>query len=176
MGRYNVIALTVHKDILKLFDFLKDSPSAVYHDGVSFLFVYFKQADRVIFPFSYRGVRVEILETDEIADYVKDWEQVRAHRVAIAPTELLTALESVEKRAKARGAPLVLNSELIDFLTSINDLESLGAFVKLFDYHGYSAEDILTLYAHLRIRKSLDKPFFKLFRKVLHERRQEGIH
>ena len=154
----DLINLQIHTDVLPAFSFLKNNPTRLLQKEKHLLLTYFKPPNIELFNHSYKGVKVEITESDPIKQLLaNDWELVRQFKLAIAKGELVEALNQIETKmlAKSRvGSGVIIDGLVYHWIAyGIRDPSDVINFVKLFFISGYSYEEVGQLFANLTIPK-----------------------
>lgn len=154
----DLINLQIHTDVLPAFSFLKNNPTRLLQKEKHLLLTYFKPPNIELFNHSYKGVKVEITESDPIKQLLaNDWELVRPFKLAIAKGELVEALNQIETKmlAKSRvGSGVIIDGLVYHWIEyGIRDPSDVINFVKLFFISGYSYEEVVQLFANLTIPK-----------------------
>lgn len=147
------------------FHFEKQSNKAAAKEK-HLLLTYFKPPNIELFNHSYKGVKVEITESDPIKQLLaNDWELVRPFKLAIAKGELVEALNQIETKmlAKSRvGSGVIIDGLVYHWIAyGIRDPSDVINFVKLFFISGYSYEEVVQLFANLTIPKRIISIIFR---------------
>lgn len=151
---YQLINLQINKQVLPLFNFLKDNPTRTLAKGKHVMMTYYKPPDFDLLPFSYKGITVSIQERDNLESYFNDgWQVARDYTIASVGNKLADVLGELEHEYLNRqrtGSPLPITGLVFDWIAyGLSSNEDMVAFVKLFYLNGYSYDDIVQLYTSL---------------------------
>lgn len=166
-----MINLQINAEVLPAFSFLKENPTRLLQKEKHLLLTYFKPPNIELVNHSYKGVKVEITESDPINQLLANgWELVRPFKVDIAKEELVQALNQIETKmlAKSRvGAGVVIDGLVYHWIAyGIRDPSDVINFVKLFFISGYSYEQVVQLFTNLTIP---NKELLSLFLERMNE-------
>ncbi|MCV6816258.1 hypothetical protein [Streptococcus uberis] len=151
-----MINLQLHSDVLPAFPFLKDNPTRLLQKDNHLLLTYWKPPNVELVNHTYKGVKVEISEHDQLNQLLADgWELVRPFKVSMAKRELVQALNQIETKilTKSRvGAGVVINGQVFHWIAyGIKEPSDVINFVKLFFISGYSYEEVVQIFTNLTI-------------------------
>lgn len=176
---YQLINLQINKQVLPLFNFLKDNPTRTIAKGKHVMMTYYKPPDFYLLPFSYKGITVSIKDGDNLESYLEDgWQVARDYQTASVGNKLADVLGELEHEYLSRqraGSPLPIMGLVFDWIAyGLSSKEEIIAFVKLFYLNGYSYEQITQLYASLTKSNNLNICFLNtintIFKEELNER------
>lgn len=160
---YRLIDLTIHKDMVKLFSFLKDNPSKAYKNSDFVKFLYFEPIGAYLIPFSLKNIMVNVTDKPALADH---WELVRDLPLAVADSDLLAILSDLERHClegRRQGLGLDLSGFVFDCVVNgLDNQEDTAKLVKLMYLHGYDIEQVIALFSAIVRRKSLARPFLTM--------------
>ncbi|CAM4267783.1 hypothetical protein AT575_09695 [Streptococcus penaeicida] len=151
-----MINLQINAEVLPAFSFLKDNPTRLLQKGKHLMLTYWKPPNVELVNHTYKGVKVEISEHDQLNQLLADgWELVRPFKVSIAKRELVQALNQIETQVltKSRvGAGVVINGQVYNWIAyGIKEPSDVINFVKMFFICGYSYEEVVQLFTNLTI-------------------------
>ncbi|MGH2329294.1 hypothetical protein [Streptococcus uberis] len=151
-----MINLQINAEVLPAFSFLKDNPTRLLQKGKHLMLTYWKPPNIELVNYSYKGVKLEITEHDQINELISDgWEQIRPFKVTVAKRELVEALSQIETKilAKSRvGAGVVIDGQVYKWIAyGIREPKDVINFVKMFFLCGYSYEEVVQLFTNLTI-------------------------
>ncbi len=86
------LEITLKKDCLTIFTFLRDYPTKAYQKGDYFKLLYFKPTDRFLIGFDSTGIRIGISNIPNLAG----WHLIRDLKPILATGELLEMIEDLE--------------------------------------------------------------------------------
>ena len=157
---YRFIELTLNTRQLKLFSFLKDSPTRTLKNGDYYLLQYIEPLGLSMTTFSYKGVMVKVIDDDLTQHYLENgWTLARDYVPILAPESLLEVLGDLEgnRLEKSRtGQPLALSGWLWDkVVNGIATKEETAQLIRLVFIHGYDFEQLADLFSALCRRKDL---------------------
>lgn len=176
---YQLIHLQINKQVLPLFNFLKDNPTRTIAKDNHVMMTYYQPPDFYLVPFSYKGITVTITVTDDLESYLEDgWQVARDYQIASVQDKLADVLDELEHEYLNRqraGSPLPIMGLVFDWIAyGLSSKEEIIAFVKLFYLNGYSYEQITQLYASLTKSNNLNTCFLNtintIFKEELNER------
>ena len=176
---YQLINLQINKQVLPLFNFLKDNPTRTIAKDNHIMMTYYQPPDLYLVPFSYKGITVTVTTTDNLESYLEDgWQVARDYQIASVQDKLADVLDELEHEYLTRqraGSPLPIMGLVFDWIAyGIASREELIAFVKLFYLNGYSYEQITQLYASLTNSTNLNTCFLNtintIFKGEMNER------
>lgn len=158
---YQFINLQINKQVLPLFNFLKDNPTRTIAKDNHVIMTYYQPPDFYIVPFSYKGITVTVTVTDDLESYLEDgWQVARDYQIASVQDKLADVLDELEHEYLNRqraGSPLAINGVVYHWIAyGLSSKEEIIAFVKLFYLNGYSYEQITQLYASLTKSNNLN--------------------
>ncbi|MEX5398721.1 hypothetical protein ABPH35_10255 [Streptococcus sp. ZJ93] len=163
---YDILELTLHRDKLSFFGFLKNNPTRIIKNGDYYKFLYLLPPDVGLTDFSYKGITVKIAERS-IEDH---WELVRDFPPALAGVDLVEVLEDLEihRLEQARqGIGLELGGWVFD--TIVNGLyteQDTAHFVRLMFVYGYDFEQLTSLFSAIVKRLELASYFLATAKKI----------
>ena len=176
---YQLINLQINKQVLPLFNFLKDNPTRTIAKDNHIMMTYYQPPDLYLVPFSYKGITVTVTTTDNLESYLEDgWQVARDYQIASVQDKLADVLDELEHEYLTRqraGSPLPIQGLVFDWIAyGIASREELIAFVKLFYLNGYSYEQITQLYTSLTKSNNLNTCFLNtintIFKGEMNER------
>ncbi|NKN40896.1 hypothetical protein [Streptococcus alactolyticus] len=176
---YQFINLQINKQVLPLFNFLKDNQTRTLAKGKHVMMTYYQPPDFYLVPFSYKGITVTVTATDDLESYLEDgWQVARDYQTASVGNKLADVLGELEHEYLSRqraGSPLPIMGLVFDWIAyGLSSKEEIIAFVKLFYLNGYSYEQITQLYASLTKSNNLNICFLNtintIFKEELNER------
>jgi len=161
---YQFINLQINKQVLPLFNFLKDNPTRTLAKDNHVIMTYYQPIGFYIVPFSYKGITVTVTATDYLERYLEDgWQVARDYKIASVQDKLADVLDELEHEYLNRrraGSPLPIMGLVFDWIAyGLSSKEDMIAFVKLFYLNGYSYEQITQLYASLTKNTKLNVIF-----------------
>lgn len=177
---YQFINLQINKQVLPLFNFLKDNQTRTLAKGKHVMMTYYKPPDFYLLPFSYKGITVTVTVTDDLESYLADgWQVAREYQIASVGNKLADVLDELEHEYLSRqraGSPLPIMGLVFDWIAyGLSSNEDMIAFVKLFYLNGYSYEQITQLYTSLTKRNNLNGCFLKTINTIFKEGINERI-
>lgn len=177
---YQLINLQINKQVLPLFNFLKDNPTRTIAKGKHVMMTYYKPPDFDLLPFSYKGITVSIQECDNLDGYFDDgWQVAREYRIASVGNKLADVLGELEHEYLNRqraGSPLPITGLVFDWIAyGLSSKGDMVAFVKLFYLNGYSYDDIVQLYTSLTKSNKLNSCFLNTINTIFKEGMNERI-
>lgn len=151
-----MINLQINAEVLPAFSFLKDNPTRLLQKDNHLMLTYWKPPNVELVNYSYKGVKLEITEHDQIEKLIADgWEQIRPFKVSAAKRELVEALNQIETKilAKSRvGSGIVIDGQVYKWIAyGIREPKDVINFVKMFFLCGYSYEEVVQLFTNLTI-------------------------
>lgn len=163
---YDVLELTLHKDKLNFFGFLKNNPTRLLKNGDFFKFIYIQPPDVGLTDFSYTGITVNIV--DQVTE--DHWQLERDLPIATAGADLIEVLEDLEihrlKQAR-QGSGIELNGWIFD--TIANGLfteQETALFIRIMFVHGYDFEQLISLFSAIVKQIDLASYFLTTARKI----------
>lgn len=177
---YQLINLQINKQVLPLFNFLKDNPTRTLAKGKHVLMTYYNPPDFCLLPFSYKGITVSIKDMDNLEDYPDDgWQVARDYQIASVGNKLADVLGELEREYLNRqrtGSPLPLTGLAFDWVAyGLSSNWDVVTFVKLFYMNGYSYEQITQLYTSLTKSNNLNGCFLETINTIFKEGMNERI-
>ncbi len=177
---YQLINLQINKQVLPLFNFLKDNPTRTLAKGKHVMMTYYQPPDFYLLPFSYKGITVSIKDGDNLENYLEDgWQVARDYQIASVQDKLADVLDELEHEYLNRqraGSPLPIMGLVFDWIVyGLYSKEEVIAFVKLFYLNGYSYEQITQLYASLTKSNNLNICFLNTINTIFKEELNERI-
>lgn len=177
---YQFINLQINKQVLPLFNFLKDNPTRTLAKDNHVMMTYYQPPDCYLVPFSYKGITVTVTATDDLESYLMDgWQVARDYQIASVKNKLADVLDELEHEYLNRqraGSPLPIMGLVFDWIAyGLSSKEEIIAFVKLFYLNGYSYEQITQLYASLTKSNNLNTCFLKTINTIFKEGMNERI-
>jgi len=177
---YQLINLQINKQVLPLFNFLKDNPTRTIAKDNHIMMTYYQPPDLYLVPFSYKGITVTVTTTDNLESYLEDgWQVARDYQIASVQDKLADVLDELEHEYLTRqraGSPLPIQGLVFDWIAyGIASREELIVFVKLFYLNGYSYEQITQLYASLTKSNNLNTCFLNTINTIFKEGLNERI-
>lgn len=177
---YQLINLQINKQVLPLFNFLKDNPTRTLAKGKHVMMTYYKPPDFDLLPFSYKGITVSIQECDNLESYFNDgWQVARDYQTASVGNKLADVLGELEHEYLNRqraGSPLPITGLVFDWIAyGLSSKGDMVAFVKLFYLNGYSYDDIVQLYTSLTKSNKLNSCFLNTINTIFKEELNERI-
>ena len=168
---YQLINLQINKQVLPLFNFLKDNPTRILAKDNHIIMTYFLPFGMDLTAFSYKGITVTTSDTDDLESYLaNNWIIARNYQIASVQDKLADVLDELEHEYLNRqraGSPLAINGVVFDWIAyGLSSKEEIIAFVKLFYLNGYSYEQITQLYASLTKSNKLNKCFLSTINKI----------
>ncbi|MBF0778338.1 hypothetical protein [Streptococcus cuniculi] len=163
---YDVLELTLHKDKLNFFGFLKNNPTRTLRNGEYYKFIYLQPLEVGLANFSYRGITVKIV------DQVKEehWQLVRDLPIAVAGVDLIEVLEDLEihRLEQARqGQGLELSGWVFDTITNgLFTEQETAYFIRIMFLHGYDFDQLISLFSAIVKRIDLAGYFLTTARKI----------
>ncbi|MGT2896751.1 hypothetical protein PY824_00715 [Streptococcus macedonicus] len=178
---YQLINLQINKQVLPLFNFLKDNPTRTIAKDNHVMMTYYQPPDLYLVPFSYKGITVTVQDIDELESYLTDgWQVARDYQIASVQDKLADVLNELEHEYLNRqraGSPLSIQGLVFDWIAyGIASREELIAFVKLFYLNGYSYEQITQLYTSLTKSNNLNICFLNTINTIFKEGMNERIY
>ena len=177
---YQLINLQINKQVLPLFNFLKDNPTRTLAKGKHVLMTYYNPPDFCLLPFSYKGITVSIKDRDNLEDYPDDgWQVARDYKIASVGNKLADVLGELEHEYLNRqrtGSPLPITGLAFDWVAyGLSSKWDVVTFVKLFYVNGYSYEQITQLYTSLTKSNNLNGCFLNTINTIFKEELNERI-
>ena len=177
---YQFINLQINKQVLPLFNFLKDNPTRTLAKGNHVIMTYCQPIGFYIVPFSYKGITVTVTATDDLESCLEDgWQVARDYKIASVQDKLADVLDELEHEYLNRrraGSPLPIMGLVFDWIAyGLSSKEDMIAFVKLFYLNGYSYEQITQLYTSLTKRNNLNGCFLETINTIFKEGMNERI-
>lgn len=177
---YQLINLQINKQVLPLFNFLKDNPTRTLAKGKHVLMTYYEPPDFCLLPFSYKGITVSIKDGDDLESYFNDgWQVARDYQIASVGNKLADVLGELEREYLNRqrtGSPLPITELIFDWIAyGLSSKWDVVTFVKLFYVNGYSYEQITQLYTSLTKSNNLNGCFLKTLNTIFKEGMNERI-
>ena len=168
---YQLINLQINKQVLPLFNFLKDNPTRILAKDNHIIMTYYQPPDFYLAPFSYKGITVSVTDTDDLESYLSDgWVIARDYQIVSVGDKLAGILNELEHEYLNRhrsGCPLSIQGLVFDWIAfGIASKEDVISFVKSFYLNGYSYEQITMLYASLTKSNKLNKCFLSTINKI----------
>ena len=115
---YQFINLQINKQVLPLFNFLKDNPTRTLAKDNHVIMTYYQPPDFYLTPFSYKGITVTVTATDDLESYLADgWQVARDYQIASAKDQLADVLDKLEHEYLSRqraGSPLPIMGLVFD--------------------------------------------------------------
>lgn len=178
---YQFINLQINKQVLPLFNFLKDNPTRTIAKDNHVMMTYYQPPDFYIVPFSYKGITVTVTVTDDLESYLADgWQVARDYQVASVQDKLADVLDELEHEYLNRqraGSPLAINGVVYHWIAyGLSSKEEIIAFVKLFYLNGYSYEQITQLYASLTKSNKFNICFLNTINTIFKEELNERLY
>ncbi|WP_221913333.1 hypothetical protein [Streptococcus halichoeri] len=168
------LEITLKKDCLTVFPFLKDYPTAAYRKRDYFKLLYFKPKDRFLTEFNLSGIKIGISTAPNLAG----WQLIRDLKPNLATGELLEVIEDLEVSylASHRMACYLQIKAYIEHLLSygIRTRYDMQYFTKLLFCHGYDQETVIQIFSNLTKNLKLSKEFILLQSKLYQT--QKGKH
>lgn len=177
---YQLINLQINKQVLPLFNFLKDNPTRTLAKGNHVIMTYYEPPNFCLLPFSYKGITVSIKDRDNLEDYPDDgWQVARDYQIASVGNKLADVLGELEREYLSRqrtGSPLPLTGLAFDWIAyGLSSKRDVVTFVKLFYVNGYSYEQITQLYTSLTKSNNLNGCFLNTINTIFKEGMNERI-
>ncbi|MGT2801004.1 hypothetical protein [Streptococcus marmotae] len=163
---YDLLELTLHRDKLSFFGFLKKNPTRALKKGNYYKFVYLLPSGVGLMDFSYKGIIVHL------ADAVTEnhWQLVRDLPLAMAGADLVEVLEDLERHRleQARqGLGLELGGWIFDTIANgLYTEQDTAYFIRLMFLHGYDFEQLTSLFSAIVKRIELASYFLTTARKI----------
>ncbi|EPB6162161.1 TPA: hypothetical protein ACJ66A_001699 [Streptococcus pyogenes] len=168
------LEITLKKDCLTIFPFLRDYPTKAYQKGDYFKLLYFKPTDHFLIGFDSTGIRIGISNTPNLAG----WHLIRDLEPILATGELLEVIEDLEISylANHRMACYLQIKAYIGHLLGygIRSRYDMQYFTKLLFVHGYDQETVIQIFSNLTKNIKLSKEFVLLQSKLYQA--QKGKH
>ena len=177
---YQLINLQINKQVLPLFNFLKDNPTRTIAKGKHVMMTYYKPPDFYLLPFSYKGITVSIQECDNLEGYFDDgWQIARDYQIASVKDKLADVLDELEHECLSRqraGSPLPIMGLVFDWIAyGLSSKWDVVTFVKLLYLNGYSYEQTTQLYTSLTKSNDLNSCFLNTINTIFKEGMNERI-
>ena len=157
---YRVIELTLKKDMMTLFQFLKDNPTQTYQQGDYFKLLYFEPLGAYLTPFSIKGIRVNLTDKPNTDS---PWQLVRDLPRAWAGLDLMAILNDLEKHSLEKqrtGTGLDLSGWVLERIKyGISTEEDTVKLIKVMFLHGYDLEDVIGVFSSIVRREGLSRHF-----------------
>lgn len=148
------LIITLHRDYLELFDFLRDNPTKAYQKGDYYRLAYYLPPNHYLTPFKFSKIWLEVTDTEPTG-----WELVRDFPTAYAGQKLLDELLDLERHQlaeKRQGRGLSLTGWLLDAVCfGITTKQELGVLVRAMFVTGYDYEQIIGVASNLVRRTEL---------------------
>lgn len=178
---YQLINLQINKQVLPLFNFLKDNPTRTIAKDNHVMMTYYQPPDIALMNFSYKGITVTITTTDDLESYLEDgWQVARDYQVASVQDKLADVLDDLEHEYLNRqraGNTVAINGIVYHWIAyGLSNTEDVIAFVKLFYLNGYSYEQITQLYTSLTKSNNLNICFLNTINTIFKEGMNERIY
>lgn len=168
-----LIALDLEKDRLSLFGFLASNPTAVYHSGSWYRFVYALPLGASLTPCNFRGLRFGELSQNLEALELTGWRLARPNPIAWAGADLLEVLDDLgnDQLRKARqGTGLDFSGWLLDrVIHGISTEEDTNQLIRLLFVAGYDLDSLIGVFSSLARSTSLSRHFIQESRKLYRE-------
>ena len=165
-----VIELTLSRDKLALFGFLKSTPTQVWKNGEYFKFIYLEPIGEALTDFHYKGLYVAIKDEKE---QVEGWRLVRDLEIILASPDLLTILKELEVNKlteQRQGLGVELKGWVFDLICNgIYTRYETSLFVRLLFVNGYSFSQLVDLFSAIVKRKDLASYFLEVATKFYKE-------
>ena len=177
---YQLINLQINKQVLPLFNFLKDNQTRTLAKGKHVMMTYYKPPDFYLLPFSYKGITVSIKDGDNLESYLDDgWQIARDYQIASVKDKLADVLGELENEYLSRqraGSPLPITGLIFDWIAyGLSSKWDVVTFVKLLYLNGYSYEQTTQLYTSLTKRNNLNGCFLETINTIFKEGMNERI-
>ena len=177
---YQLINLQINKQVLPLFNFLKDNQTRTLAKGKHVMMTYYKPPDFYLLPFSYKGITVSIKDGDNLESYLDDgWQIARDYQIASVKDKLADVLGELEHEYLSRqraGSPLPITGLIFDWIAyGLSSKWDVVTFVKLLYLNGYSYEQTTQLYTSLTKRNNLNGCFLETINTIFKEGMNERI-
>lgn len=177
---YQLINLQINKQVLPLFNFLKDNPTRTLAKENHVIMSYYEPPNFCLLPFSYKGITVSIEDGDNLEDYFGDgWQVARDYQIASVGDKLANVLGELEREYLKRqrtGSPLPLTGLAFDWVAyGLTSKREVLTFVKVFYINGYSYEQITQLYTSLTKSNNLNGCFLNTINTIFKEGMNERI-
>lgn len=174
MTMYRIIELTIHKDMMGLFGFLKNNPSRLLRKGSYYKLLYYEPLDEFFTPFIYKLIALKIVETDPTEVLSSNgWQFVRNLDIKIAGVQLVAELRELEFnkiRENRQASSLELKGWVFDTITiGIFTKQDAALFVRLMYLNGYDFEQTVQLFSSIIKNTSLSRYFIELATKLYKE-------
>lgn len=160
------LEITLKKDCLTAFPFLRNYPTTVYQKGDYFKLLYFKPTDRFLTGFDLTGIRIGVNKISNLAG----WHLIRDLKPILATGELLEVIEDLEISylASHRMVCYLQIKAYIGHLLSygIRSRYDMQYFTKLLFIHGYDQEIVIQIFSNLTKNLKLSKEFILLQSKL----------
>lgn len=171
---YRILELTLHKDMMALFAFLKDNPSRVLRRDGYYKLLYYEPLDEYFTPFIYRLVALQVVDNDPTETlFAKGWEFVRNLDIRLAGQQLITELGELELdkiRENRKGIKLELTGWIFDVITvGIFTKRDVALFVKLMYSNGYDFEQTIRLFSSIVMNMNLLRYFLEVSTRLYKE-------
>ncbi|HEL1566405.1 TPA: hypothetical protein TXI81_001964 [Streptococcus suis] len=171
---YRIFELTLHKDMMALFSFLKNNPSRALRKDGYYKLLYYEPLDEYFTPFIYKLIALKIVETDPTEELFNNgWQFVRNLDIKIAGTQLITELRELELdkiRKNRQASGLELTGWVFDTITiGIFTKRDAALFVRLMYLNGYDFEQTVQLFSSIIKNTSLSRYFLELATKLYKE-------
>ncbi len=177
---YQLINLQINKQVLPLFNFLKNNPTRTLAKGNHVIMTYYEPPNFCLLPFSYKGITVSIQERDNLESYFNDgWQVARDYTIASVGNKLADVLGELEHEYLNRqrtGSPLPITELIFDWIAyGLSSKCDVVTFVKLFYVNGYSYEQITQIYTSLTKSNNLNGCFLNTINTIFKEELNERI-
>lgn len=178
---YQLINLQINKQVLPLFNFLKDNPTRTIAKDNHIMMTYYQPPELYLVPFSYKGITVTVTATDDLESYLADgWQVARDYQVASVKDKLADVLDDLEHEYLNRqraGNTVAINGIVYHWIAyGLSNTEDVISFVKLFYLNGYSYEQITQLYASLTKSNKFNICFLNTINTIFKEELNERIY
>lgn len=154
------LIVTLHRDYLELFDFLRDNPTRAYQKGDYYRLAYYLPPSHYLTPFQFGKLRLEVT-----GDLPHGWQQVRDYPTAYAGQQLLAELESLEAHKlmeNRQGVGLSLTDWLLDAVCyGIRTKQETALLVRAMFVTGYDMEQVIGVFSTLARRLDLSSYFLQ---------------
>lgn len=154
------LVLTLHRDYLELFGFLKTTPTKVYRKGDYYKFVYGQPLEHYLTPFRLSKLWLEVTE-----DFPQGWELVRDYPLAYASDKLLEELLDLEHHnldQQRQGVGLEFGGWLLDAVCyGIATKQETAQLIRAMFVTGYDMEQVIGVFSTLTRRLDLSSYFLQ---------------
>lgn len=155
-----LITLTLHKDYLRLFSFLKDNPTKLERNGDYYRLTYWLRLGQIISPFRLGKLWLTVGAVSS-----DGWELIRDYQPTYAGDALLSEvyfLELEELRRQRQGVGLEFRGWLFDAVCyGIGTPEEVRYLVRLLFLTGYDMGQVIALYTATTKRQDLTSVFLE---------------